>query len=330
MNKCCMKMNDYSWVRGFNYHPSYCAYGEQIWEKFDPDIIRKELANGIKLFPAFNTVRIWLSWNYWKRDKEGFIEKTKIYFRIIKELGLKIIPVLFNRWHDLTLEFGGIYIDNFLTEGACYDRSHLEFTREVVKAFADDDCILIWDICNEPFSYINDKWSPSPFYDELYYREMEWLKEIYAEAKKADKNHPVSVSPNAFRGTIDSEALEAISDVFLIHPYMWDDVNNENDKKAFEAKLDSYLELKKKYNKEILVTETCWGNVDDMKRSVLIDYTLFELKKRNFGWIAHALYESYAADLHSISIGPLGVPGDLSFIRMDGSLRQGHNVFNKY
>ena len=45
-------------VRGFNYHPSYSHDALEDWLLFDEKIWRRELANGKKLFPKMNTVRL--------------------------------------------------------------------------------------------------------------------------------------------------------------------------------------------------------------------------------------------------------------------------------
>lgn len=42
---------DFSQVRGFNYQPSYGAYGMQLWERFDEKIVRKELSWEKSIFP---------------------------------------------------------------------------------------------------------------------------------------------------------------------------------------------------------------------------------------------------------------------------------------
>jgi len=36
------------------------------------------------------------------------------------------------------------------------------------------------------------------------------------------------------------------------------------------------------------------------------------------------------ADAHGLELGPVGEPGNLAFVQLDGTLRPGHDVFNKY
>ena len=71
-----------------------------------------------------------------------------------------------------------------------------------------------------------------------------------------------------------------------------------------------------------------------------------QLAKRGIGIIAHALHYSRVADLHDPVDGPVGwkepmdfsdihmemspYPGNMCFIKKDGTLREGHEAFNLY
>lgn len=319
---------DFSQVRGFNYQPSYGAYGMQLWERFDEKVVRKELSWGKKYFPGFNTVRLWLCWNYWKYDKQGCIDKIKRYMDAAEANDLKIVPVLFNRWHDLYLDWGGLYLDHFIKDTFCEDRASLmEFTEQVTRALADRDSILVWDMCNEPFSYGGPI---EGIFKDTQQIELDWLRETYQAIKSIDNRHPVSVSPAACRGIEDTITLNEVSDVHLIHPYFWDDVNNAEDRKRFEAMMDDFAAYRDKTGKPMFTTETCIGNLDDAARVKNMEYTLAEHKKRGFGWLAHALMESYVADLHGPEKGTVSRPGIMYYVDMQGNLRPGHEAFNNY
>lgn len=320
---------DYSKVRGFNYQPSYGGNAMELWKNFDEAVVRKELSLGKKYFPGFNTVRLWLSWNYWKYDKAGCLDKIKRYFAAAEDNDLMIVPVLFNRWHDQCLDWGGIYFDHLIKQTCCEGIDLLEFAEDVTGLFANSDSILAWDICNEPFNYSFDGVNKN-IIEELKKLELDWLTDTYHAIKAIDTKHPVSVSPPAFRGIEDTVTLNDISDVHFIHPYFWDDVNNIDDRKKFENLLDEFAAYREKTGKPMLVTETCWGSTDDAKRVQVMEYTLGECKKRGFGWLAHALTESYVADLHGPDKAPISSPGIMYFIDMHGNIRPGHKAFNNY
>lgn len=57
------RLREYSWVRGFNYQPSWASHGITIWNDFREATYAKELDLGLKHFPKLNTLRIWFSYD---------------------------------------------------------------------------------------------------------------------------------------------------------------------------------------------------------------------------------------------------------------------------
>jgi len=329
---------DYSKVRGFNYQPSYGTTSFENWLYFKPEFIELELRRGKHHFPKMNTIRLWLSWQAFVRNPEIFKNNFEEYLRIAKNLDLLVIPVLFNRWHDPQLDNGGIYIDHFMpgwswaSSKSGYnwatnkDNLFQPYLDVIVGEHKKDERILLWDICNEPFAYtkrVEDM-------KEVEVMEYKWLEETYKHCKSLDLIAPVGASLHFGHGRAGIERIEPISDVLLIHPYYVAEHDDVEEKNKFEGILDEYVNFKEQVGKPMLATETCWGSLDDKWREENIRYTLTELKKRNIGWTVHALHHSGVADLHRPEFGPLDVPGNLSFIEKDGSLRPGHDVFNEF
>ena len=85
-----------------------------------------------------------------------------------------------------------------------------------------------------------------------------------------------------------------------------------------------------KVGKELLASETVWGALDDARHVEIMRYTLGELRKREIGFVVHALQHSLVADLHYPAYGPVGGPEVLHFVNPDGSLRAGHEAFNAF
>ncbi len=318
----------YSEVRGFNYQPSYGSTSFENWLYFDPEIIELELRRGKEFFPAMNTVRLWLSWAAYVRSPQKFMADFEKALAICDKLELKVMPVLFNRWHNEFLDCGGIYIDHFMEGWNWITRKDQfsEYVNELVNAHIQDDRILAWDICNEPFTY--DK--PIEEMKEIEENEYLWLKSIYKKIKAVDPDSAVGVSLHAGHKKEGLERVLPISDILLIHPYFMAEQDDQKAKKEFYNLLDDYVEVSEEANKPLLVTETCWGSLDDQWRVENMKFTLKELKKRNLGWLAHALHYSLVADLHYEEDGPVGPPGNLAFIEKDGSLREGHEAFNEF
>lgn len=322
-------MNDYSTVRGFNYQPSYAWNSYEAWRFFDASIFKRELTLGKKFFPKFNTVRLWLSYDAFRYEEDRQAENFEAVLKICEQLGIKAIPVLFNRWHDATLDNGGIYYTQ-MVPGSCWCATETMFDsyiEKIVKAHKEDDRILIWDICNEPFAYGSNK----EFVDIIKPYEFAWLRKIYKMCKDAGAEQPVSLSHSSPYTPVIEEVAD-ISDVFLVHPYYY---YNENDLKnkpldGFRDWMKSYEALSKKYNKPVLTTETCWGSLDDAIRAEVIENTLSVHREFNMGFIVHALHYSFVADLHNPEDAPTSFPGNLAFINKDDSLRKGHDIFNRF
>ena len=313
---------NYSNIRGFNYQPSYGSSGLELWRNFDADIIREEVGRGTKFFPKMNAVRFWLSSDAFARAPEVFGRNFETALAIFAEHGLAVMPVLFNRWHDKALDYGGVYIDHF-TPGSWGYREDLfdPYVREVVGRHRDDARIFVWDLCNEP--------APCGLQDSEHAAEVKneyaWLARVHRLCKEAGATAPLTVGAQP---TVDQlHHWEPLSDVLSFHPYA---MTSWSPPGQFEPFLDECVSFAQEKRKPLLATECCWGSLDDLARVEIIKYTLGQLKKRNIGWLAYLLHHSLIADAHRPEFGPLSDPGNLAFIEADGSLRPGHEIFNAY
>ncbi len=321
---------DFSAVRGFNYQPSYGSTSFENWLYYDPQIAELELRRGKQFFPKMNAIRLWLSWDAWVRDHKKFRDSFETALTIADRLDLKVVACLFNRWHDPDLDNGGIYIDHFMPGWSWVNRdkgeSFKQYVNEIAGEHANDDRVLAWDTCNEPFSYDKSVEEMKQI-EEVEYT---WLEGIYKQCKDLKVKAPVGVSLHPGDRKPGLERVVPISDILLIHPYYIGDQDDQEKKKLYIELLDDYVDVREKTGKPMLVTETCWGSLDHNWRVENIKYTLTELKKRKIGWLAHALHYSKVADLHYEEDGPVGWPGNLAFIEKDGTLRPGHGIFNEF
>lgn len=318
---------DYSLIKGFNYQPSWGSSGFEIWRNFDLERMSHELALGKCYFPGMNAIRLWLSHDAWVRSPEKFEAAFENALMIASRHSLVVMPVLFNRWHDATLDYGGIYIDHFLPKVSWVQNKNqpAAFTEAIVSAHAADPRIFAWDLCNEPFSYS----CPPEDIPEIVSAEITWLEELYRITRQCNAQAPITVGIHMGHGLEGIRQVEPICDVLSIHPYWtWDSPPME--KASYEKLLDEYVEFANIAGKSLLATETCWGAVDDARRVEIVRYTLGELEKRAIGWLAYLLHHSLVADAHRPEYGPLSAPGNLAFIEADGKLRPGHDVFNEF
>ena len=318
---------DYERIRGFNYQPSYGSSGFELWQKFDAATIEVELGRGKRYFPHMNAIRLWLSWDSFVRNPKRFADNFEQALAIAARYDLVVMPVLFNRWHDYTLDYGGIYLDHFLPpiRRASPEELFGPYLQAIVGGHAADPRVFAWDLCNEPFFYF----CPTEEIPQIVAAEYAWLESLYKMCKAFGAQAPLTVGIHMLHGLAGIRQIEPLSDILSIHPY-WTADSPPHDKGAYERLLDDYVAFALKVGKPLLATETCWGALDDAKRVEIIRYTLGELKKRHIGWLAYLLHHSLIADAHRPEFGPVGAPGNLSFIEADGSLRPGHEVFNEF
>ncbi|MEI6376966.1 MAG: cellulase family glycosylhydrolase [bacterium] len=313
---------NYNNIRGFNYQPSYGSSGLELWRRFDADIIRKEIGRGKKFFPKMNAVRFWLSSDAFVREPELFGRNFETALAIFAEHGLEVMPVLFNRWHDKALDYGGIYIDHFTPGNWAYREDLFDaYVREIVGAHRNDPRIFVWDLCNEPCP-----WGlQNPEHAAAVKHEYVWLARASRLCKEAGATAPLTVG--VYPTLEQLQYWEPLSDILSFHPYA---MATWSPPDKFEPFLDECVSFAQEKGKPLLATECCWGSLDDRARVEIIKYTLGQLKKRNIGWLAYLLHHSLIADAHRPEFGPLSDPGNLSFIEADGSLRPGHEIFNDY
>lgn len=310
-------------VKGFNYHPSYSTGSLEDWLMFDYNVWEKELKNGKKLFPKMNTIRIWLSWNAFCRLEDKFIEEVRQVIDLCKELDLCVIPCLFNRWHDAMVDCDGIYIDHFLPGSSWllkYGNLFEDYIDAICKAFKDEEQILVWDLCNEPYAYDGN----FPLRDEVLPHEYEWLKKIHNRMRDNNVTQPLGVGGICIE---HGPYFEEFSDILLTHIYF----TNFEKVGHFDEKVKNYMEYLKAKGKSLIVTECCWGSFDDETRVRYIKETLDVLTKYGAGYTVHALQYSGCADLHDFGDGRTSPDiGNLCFVKKDGTLRPGHDIFNDY
>lgn len=323
-------MIDYSTVKGFNYQPSYAYNSYEAWRFFDANVFDREIGLGKKYFPKMNTVRLWLSYDAFRYEEDRQAANFETALKICDKYGCKVIACLFNCWHDDVMDNGGIYHPQMIPNSIWCSKENMydSFFEKIVKAHKDDGRILIWDICNEPYSYGgNQKYSE---FMEPY--ETEWLKKMCDMCHNTGAVQPCGISHYASVSACGPiEKTVSFTDIILIHPYYFysDDDVKRLEQDGFDKLLESAKKVAQKYNKPLLTTETCWGSRDDKIRGEIVKRTLAAHKKAKIGYIAHALHWSHCADLHDDSEGPLSFPGNLMFITKDEKVRKYHEVFNE-
>ena len=312
---------EYAAVRGFNYQPSYGSHGLEIWgDAFDVAVFRDEIGRGKRYFPGINTIRLWLSFDAYVREPEAVARRFHEAVDLADELDVRFIPTLFNGWHSWP-DFGGISLEMISYWGAdeLFDQVFLPYVQQLVEPHADDDRILLWDLCNEPFNSACCERSQQVFFG--------WLQRVYRACKALGAVAPIAV------GSVPSAAsikrLEPISDVLTFHPYFTWNCGMATPEE-FECFVDEVVAFGRAVGKPLLATETGWGALDDKKRADVLAVELGTLAKRGIGFTAHLLHHTLVADGHRPKYGPVTKAGYMAFVEKDGSLRPYHGIFNDF
>ncbi len=298
-------------VRGFNYQPSFGRTGLEIWtSQFDEAVVDRELGLGRKHFPGMNSVRLWLSHDAYFKDPDRFACNFEAVLKACERHRLVAIPTLFNNWHSIP-DFGGIstemisyWFSSYGQEGQAPHYVFRPYLELLFRDHAADARILAWDLCNEPFNNGRDVY-------------LGWLRHTYQVAKDLGARQPIGVSVAASLEHL--RLVEPFSDVLMIHPYF-----------APQVSWDAVQAFAAEKGKALLATECCWGALEDARRAEIAEADFKTLRQQKIGFLAHALHESCVADLHRPQYGVISSAEYMAFINMDGSLRAGHEVFNRY
>ncbi|MFW5799155.1 MAG: cellulase family glycosylhydrolase [Planctomycetota bacterium] len=314
---------DYSTVRGFNYQPSWGSCGLEQWgPQFDAALVATEMGRGKSYFPGINTLRIWLSHQAFLRwGKEAFLEKLEAMLAAGDALGLRFVVVLFNGWHSWP-PFGGItreQVGDWVGKEGATD-VFSPYIDAVVGTHLDDPRVLLWDLCNEPMNSTQAEGDKQVIYN--------WLVRVHDRIKEMGAAAPICVG--AIPSVVQVEMLEPISDVITWHPYYAWNAWTPTPERFMEVNVTPTVEFARKVGKPMLITETCWGALDDAKRAEVMRVELGTFRDMGIGFLAHLLHHTLVADGHRAEYGPVTNAGYMAFIEADGSLRKHHDVFNEY
>ena len=320
-----MATDDLKWVHGFNYQPSWGKNGITVWNFFDEDLYKKEIDLGLKYFPRMNALRIWLSFDAYIDGPGVFLDSVAKAAAIIRDRGLKTIPVLFNGWHAIP-DFGGFTLGTLqMGESRGGWKFEKEYVDGVLSRFRPEDIIAV-DISNEPYCSLLDKDGAALF--------NRFFDVIVAHARDAFPTMPLTCGTwgmlyDEARDVIfDLEALAPKLDVISVHPYYY--FFGGQSKENYVKLLDNIQRVLARLGKPVLATECIAFAKTDFERAEMGRMELAEFKRLGWGFLPHALYESGVADLNRHAYYAPGCEGAMHFIESDGSLRPFHQFFNDF
>jgi hypothetical protein len=275
----------YGWLRGLNSIPSWGARIEEAWWSYDPATFRQEM--GLVRAIHGNCVRLWIEFTAWMADPEAVTARFMDAVQACDENGLKVMPCLFNRWHDSAWDYGGTYTEDLVRDW----EPKLQYVRALVTPLAADPRILCWDLCNEPQAF--DQAS------EVNQREFAFLQAVADTVRDAGAQQPITI------GTMAGSNIELyapLCDVLCGHPYA-------RSREDLAAAIEALKALGHKYNKPVLVNECIPGSLNDALRAEAARYGSAMLSEAGLGWMGWSVKEGKAIATRRDRIDGNGVDG---------------------
>jgi hypothetical protein len=285
---------NYGWLRGFGVVPSWAANIVDAWRLYDGARFREEVALARKVHA--NCIRLWIEFAAWKTDPDNVTAKFLDAVAGIAENGMKVMPCLFNHWHDRKLDYGG-------TSAAGDWGPHLKYVKSLVTPLANDDRVLIWDLCNEPGSR------------EANTQEFKWLSEIAATVRGCGAKQPITIGTMS---GVNITTFAPLVDVLNGHPYA-------HHREGLKVLIASFTTISKELGKPFLVNETIPGALDDSVRAETARFYTEMLSAAGFGWMGWVIREGKAIatsrELHDGN--GINGGGYHPFFTKEGKLRDG-------
>ena len=304
-----LKNTQYANMRGFNYMPSNITFLRDVTEMFDEKIWARELDIAKEL--GANTLRVWFDIDSHMRDSESFLAVFKKIIEMIRQRGMKMMPVLYNCWVDTVHPFGALHSRDVYSGER---ERHYEYLESVVKTFGEEDTILMWDMCNEPYSFNTNQ-------DEIEKETDFWL-DLIAFFHSLNPSQPLTMGTHSAVEQTPESIYKAL-DVLSCHPYCgW-----END--TFIDTITPHVVHANQMNKALVCTETFQGSLSDETRSLCIQRCKEGFKAVNMGYLAFQLMEGRMVSARRDWTDTNCMEGDrgfFPFVLLDGTVRKGHSI----
>jgi len=319
-----LKNTALSHLRGFNYHPSFCAHGIVRWlDRYDAATVRAEVERSKEVFPWINILRVWLSHDAWMLDRARFLANLRSEMALYRELGIGVMPVLFNGT-TLVPDYGSLHPVHatLCAKPENMRRIVLDYVRDVFEACAPEaQTVRIWDLCNEPFlHYPPGEKSVRPGFRRI-------LEAASAELRALGAQSPIGVGN--WGELKDEEECRPFVDCLLSHRYFADKCMQFD---RYVHYVGTTVEFANSHNLPLVFTECAWGRWDDAERAESAPRDAEVMLAAGAGVMLYALWECPLADLHGRDAGftfDVDAAEDLCFIRRSGAPRPGHERMNQ-
>ncbi len=147
--------DDYRWLRGANYVPSYARNDVQLWMDYDAAIVDRELDYAEKL--QLNCVRVFLQVAVYQQNPQRFLDNLESLLSLCRQHRIQLMPVIFDSCFGEFPDLEGYREKDWM---ACPGQHRLgpehwpaleRYVQDVVGRYRHDPRILMWDVMNEPY-----------------------------------------------------------------------------------------------------------------------------------------------------------------------------------
>ena len=155
---------EHKWITGSDFIPSTAINQLEMWqaETFDSATINRELGWAESI--GFNSMRVFLHSIAWKQDPAGFKKRVNTYLSIAGRHHIQTIFVFFDDCWNKDPKPGrqpepktGVHNSGWMQDPGdpySYDTANFpaleKYVKDVMKSFAHDGRVLLWDLYNEP------------------------------------------------------------------------------------------------------------------------------------------------------------------------------------
>jgi len=252
--------DDFRWMHGANYVASYAATDVEMWLRYDPAAIDRELGHAEKM--GLNCVRVFLQSLIYHHDPKAFLARFEEFLSAADRHRLKVMPILFDSCFGVapSLESRHIWVANpgpDRMDERWWPESEAYVTA-VVSAHAGDKRVALWDVMNEPTA------THLALTPEGKTMIVAFVARACALVKRLDPMHPITVGV----ATWDNSDVWPLVDVLSCHSYA-------RGAEAFRADLARTRDQARAAGKPWIVSECCnpaAGSTYEMALPVLREF----------------------------------------------------------
>ena len=224
---------DQTWHFGANFTPSTAINQLEMWQQdsFDVATIDRELGFAEKI--GMNIMRVYLHDLLWEQDEEGFLGRLESYLALADAHHIATMFVFFDDCWRAEFQLGKQPEPTPFTHNPGWlqspgnraaddlsQRQRLErYVKGVLKHFAKDQRIALWDLYNEPGNgAAGDHVSKTGLRESA---SLPLLRDVFRWARDVGPTQPLTAAPWNFNASFDelNHFMFDHSDVVSFHAY---------------------------------------------------------------------------------------------------------------